>query len=65
LKLIGSVQGNKNKEHELHKKFQKHKYNSEWFIPSSELISFINEISNEYFVEVIGDEIQLFRKMKK
>ena len=46
--LLGYIQGNKDKEKELHTKFNKNRIrsNGEWFVASDELMDFINEYNN-------------------
>lgn len=53
LYILGYIQGDKDKEKEIHKKFSKFRIrsNGEWFYPDQELIDFlnlINEKSNTY-----------------
>ncbi|MBW2003075.1 MAG: GIY-YIG nuclease family protein [Deltaproteobacteria bacterium] len=57
LTLIGVMEGNINKEKELHRKFKKYLIRGEWFRPSAEIKNFIFENSDPDFdVEYTSNE---------
>ena len=57
LSLIGYIEGNKEKERELHNKFSNLRLNfkNEWFKGTEELIEFINE--NTIYPNIVADII--------
>lgn len=45
LKVLNTIKGSYSKENSLHHKFGKYRIiNTEWFLPSKELLKFINEV---------------------
>ena len=47
LKLLATIEGGYKKESELHKKFDTYRIKNEWFRPSNELLSYIEQIKGE------------------
>ena len=45
LELIAQINGGKNKEERLHKKFDKYNIRNEWFEPNEEILKYISEIN--------------------
>ena len=61
LYLLGYIQGDKKKEKELHLKFNKYRIrqNGEWFLPSDELIEYINQNNSQphVYVDWVDDRL--------
>jgi len=55
LKLIKTIDGDRQQEKLIHKKFTEYRYRGEWFIPSKEIQSFIK---NPYVLKVTNNNIQ-------
>lgn len=59
--LLGWLYGDKDKEKEIHKRFLKNRVrrNGEWFVPTSELLDFINENNLEpnTYIDVINNKV--------
>lgn len=64
LQLLGFEDGDTSKEKELHKRFADTHILLEWFDFSEDLINHINNISN-YYVDVVNNKIQIYKKMKQ
>ncbi|MBL0245569.1 MAG: GIY-YIG nuclease family protein [Rhodoferax sp.] len=45
LRLIGSINGNKSKEAELHRRFAGARIRGEWFTPTDDLMNYIQEVA--------------------
>lgn len=62
--LLGSIEGGKELEKELHKKFNYIRIKNEWFLPHEDLVEYINEniIENKYInIEEDGRLTSLLR----
>lgn len=59
LYLLGYITGGKEKEKELHKKFQQYKVrnNGEWFSPEDDLINYLNKINEKANVRIIKNDL--------
>lgn len=64
LMLIGYMNGDKNKEKELHCQFSQDRSNGEWFSPSDELLDFINIKFSQIHVEK-DTVVNVYQKMSK
>lgn len=62
--LIGYVNGDKNKEKELHCQFSQDRLNGEWFSPSNEILDFINDNLSQIYVEK-NTTINVYQRMSK
>lgn len=58
LYLLGYIEGDKNKEKELHRKFNKYRIrqNGEWFYGNEEIIDYINMVNEKENSYVIKDD---------
>lgn len=52
------------RERELHLEFSNDHIIGEWFRPSKELVSFLNERLTNKYIKVIENKIYVFKKMK-
>ena len=64
--LLGYVEGDKNDEKMLHKKFSSSivRINGEWFSPTQDLLDFINDnsLDDNTYVDIIDNQVRgLFR----
>jgi hypothetical protein len=61
--LLGTIDGDKNREKEIHKQFKSS--NGEWFTVTDDLLSFINDSLCDRFVTWINDRLVSLLKIKK
>lgn len=68
LYVLGYMQGDMEKEKELHQKFGQYRIrqNAEWFSPSDDLIDYINDNSEmpNSFVSDMGGKLIVYKTMK-
>lgn len=65
LVILGYINGDKNKEKELHQKFNYLRVQGEWFMPKQELIDYINENNLlMVYIDWLKDKLQIYKKMK-
>ena len=66
--LLGWIEGNKEKEKELHRRFSNSRVrvSGEWFAPTPELIQFINDnnLQSNCTVEVIDNQVMRLLSLK-
>jgi len=54
LYLVGTIEGNKTREGQLHYKFKKYQIRGEWYEPKAELTAYIYKNANK--IQLISDE---------
>ncbi len=67
LKLLGTIDGDRNVEKELHLKFHQYKDNlfGEWFQWSDEIRDYINQNNQmDVWVDMVNNEIWIYKKIK-
>jgi hypothetical protein len=64
LYIIGSIEGNKEKEQSLHHKFCQLRQNGEWFKAGEELIEYLNSTLEVYII-LEDRTIKWYKKMNK
>lgn len=52
-------------EAELHKVMEPHRHHGEWFLPTPELMAFINEQAGEYETEMLKRQLELQRTVMR
>lgn len=69
LYILGYIQGDKNVETDLHKRFHKERirYNGEWFAPSDYLLNYINEYNEKpnVIVDYVDGQLRSLLALKK
>ncbi len=62
--LLGYFNGGFTKEKELHKQYKKVRENGEWFYPTEDLISFLNDNIQDKFITVDNEKVIFHLKLK-
>ena len=66
LHLIKTIEGDYKQENLIHKKFNKYRYRGEWFVPSKEILLFIeNPHILKDSTEIINQTREFYKKPKK
>ncbi len=65
LKLLGTIDGDRNVEKELHLKFHQYRLSGEWFLWSDEIKDYINQHNQiDVWIDMINEEIWIYKKIK-